>query len=183
MLIKGNQIAQVKEYSGFFVWEDTRVWDHWNCHFDMHLSCLGALGLQRVRQNWATEKHSWLSGASNLFFPIMRPFSRGRGGTWGWQQWLRAWRGAVCLSPSGVSSGITVCVGCSGGLCLQIWQAIFFIQSKTQFPLVFSSFKRLPASSWPFPPSSKPAGHLRITNFPASLLWIPLWLQWVQWDI
>ena len=41
MLIKGNQTIQVNECSGFFVWEDARVWDHWNCHFDMHLSSLG----------------------------------------------------------------------------------------------------------------------------------------------
>ena len=142
MLIKGNQITQVNECSGFFVREDARVWDHWNCHLDMHLSCLrgfpgGAsgkepecqcrglktlvqslgsedpldwemaicfsilarkfpwteesgelqsVGLQRVRQNRATEKHIWLSGASILFF--LRPF---RGHTGGWLQGLRAW--------------------------------------------------------------------------------------------
>ena len=40
MLIKGNQITQVNECSGFFVREDARVWDHWNCHLDIHLSYL-----------------------------------------------------------------------------------------------------------------------------------------------
>ena len=28
MLIKGNQTIRVNECSGFFVWEDARVWDH-----------------------------------------------------------------------------------------------------------------------------------------------------------
>ena len=51
MLIKGNQITQINECSGFFVWEDARVWDHWNCHFDMHFSSLegfpgGASGIE-----------------------------------------------------------------------------------------------------------------------------------------
>ena len=43
LLIKGSQITQVKEFSTFYVWENARVWAHWNHSFDMLLSCLGPI--------------------------------------------------------------------------------------------------------------------------------------------
>ena len=41
LLIKENQISQVKEFRSFLLWEDARVWAHWSHSFDMHLSYLG----------------------------------------------------------------------------------------------------------------------------------------------
>ena len=33
--------SQVKEFALFYIWEDARVWAHWNQSFDMHHSYLG----------------------------------------------------------------------------------------------------------------------------------------------
>ena len=41
LLIKENQISQVREFSAFYVWENTRVWAHLSHFFDVHLSSLG----------------------------------------------------------------------------------------------------------------------------------------------
>jgi len=41
LLIQENQISQVKECSTFYVWEDARVWAHWNHSLHMPLRYLG----------------------------------------------------------------------------------------------------------------------------------------------
>ena len=42
LLIKENQTSRVNEFLVFFcVWEDAKVWAHWNPFFDMHLSYVG----------------------------------------------------------------------------------------------------------------------------------------------
>ena len=170
MLIKGNQITQINECSGFFVWEDARVWDHWNCHFDMHFSSLEGFpggasgiepdcqwrGLKTLVQSLSSEDPlEWEMASCSSILARKFPWTEESGGlqSMGLQSFeqLRStfgylgpvsssspfWgcsgvtpedgcmggglgKGAICLSPSRVASGITVYVGCSGGLCLQI---------------------------------------------------------------
>ena len=78
----------------FYVWEDARVWAHWNHSFDMHLSYLGPVSCSFP---------SWvLSGCT---------IGDGNSG-WG--------LGEGVLSPSWVPSELTV--GCGGGgLAVVAW--------------------------------------------------------------
>ena len=68
----------------FSVWEDAKLWAHWNHSFDMHLSYLGPVFCA---------------------FPTCVPSGCT---TEGWLQGLRAWKQAACLSPPWVLSGLTV---------------------------------------------------------------------------
>ena len=40
LLIKGKQTSQINEFTTF-LWEDARVWDHWNHFFNIYLNYLG----------------------------------------------------------------------------------------------------------------------------------------------
>ena len=110
LLIKGNQISQVKEFSAFL--------------------CMG-----RCKSLGSLKSYLWyapqLSGVSILSFLILSFLRVHR---WGWLRWLPGrwtWQWAAHLSPSWVPSGLTVWVavmwwldGCNV-LCLLVWQAIF----------------------------------------------------------
>ena len=70
---KQNRYFKLRNLVLFYVWEDARVWAHWNHSFDS-LRYLGPV---------------------SCFFPIL---SHLREHHWGWLQWLRAWQWAACVS-------------------------------------------------------------------------------------
>ena len=48
----------------FYVWEDARVWAHWNHSFDMHLSSLGPVSWSF--SSWVSSGYTVQGGCSNL---------------------------------------------------------------------------------------------------------------------
>ena len=56
LLIKENQISQVKNLMLFYVWEAARVRAHWNHSFDMHLSYLGPVSVSPRPAHWGRRK-------------------------------------------------------------------------------------------------------------------------------
>ena len=104
--LKKTRYPRLRNLALFYVWEDAKVWSHWNHSFDMHLNYLGPVS--RVFISWVPSGLSIGSGCS-----------------------LRATRRRD-FSPSWVSSGLTssaFCDGCfadyCGILCLLLWQEIF----------------------------------------------------------
>ena len=77
LLIKENQIPKLKNWVLFYVWEDARVWAHWNHSFDMHLSSLGPVSC--VFTSWVSSGLTVGSGCSlmaprwQVFFPSWVP--------------------------------------------------------------------------------------------------------------
>ena len=90
LLIKENQISQVKEFSAF-----------------LSLARCKSLGSLKSFLRYAPQ----LSGATILCFFILS-LRRVRG--WGWLPWLRAWQWAAHLSSSWVPLGLRVQGSCSG---------------------------------------------------------------------
>ena len=76
-LIKENQIPKLTHWVLFYVWEDPRVWAHWNHSFDLHLSSLGPVSC--VFTSWVSSGLTVGSGCSlvaprwQVFFPSWVP--------------------------------------------------------------------------------------------------------------
>ena len=101
LLIQENQIPKLKNWVLFYVWEDARVWAHWNHSFDMHLSSLGPVSC--VFTSWVSSGLTVGSGCS-----LMAPR---------WQVFFPSW------VPSGLTSwpSIVAADDCDI-LCLLIWR-------------------------------------------------------------
>ena len=103
LLMKENQLSQVKKFRLFSVCKDARIWAHWNHPFDTHLSYLGPVSC----------------------FHILSFLSSGLSGGTGCS--LRA--GILLLSEFPQSSPAHHCGGCNCWWlwhpCLLIWQEIF----------------------------------------------------------
>ena len=70
-----------------FVWEDARVWAHWNLFFDMHLSCLGLVSC--VFTFWVSSGCT-VGGSCEAPLPIGYSSSRG-------SSRLRDWTHVSCI--------------------------------------------------------------------------------------
>ena len=93
----------------FYVWEDARVWAHWNHSFAMHLSYLGPAS------------HS---------FPSWVPSGCTFGG--GCRGWGLGSGQPICLHPASPQGSLLGQLQWLDGyniLCLLIWQATFFIHN------------------------------------------------------
>ena len=104
-----------------FLWENARIWAHWNHFFDMQFSYLGPVSCSFP--SWVLKVHHW-------------------GGCGGWEFgstacWSLSW--VPSSSPSGESRGWYL--DGRNILCLLIWQATLFftLQSLFRFPTCFKT--------------------------------------------
>ena len=104
-ILKKTRYPKLRNLELFYIWEDSRVWAHWNHSFDMYLSYLGPVSC--VFTTWVS---SGLTVGSGCSLTAAR-----------WQVFFPFW----------VSSGLTgSCRRAATAdecdiLCLLIWQEIF----------------------------------------------------------
>ena len=77
LLIKEKQISQVKELALFYVWEDGRVWTHWNHSFDTHLSYSGLVSCAFTSSGLTVRSGCGLMAARWQVFCFLPEFPQG----------------------------------------------------------------------------------------------------------
>ena len=91
LLLKTNkktQRSQINEFIIFLLWENVRLWAHWNHSFDIHLSYLGPVCFPAcIPLRFTLRQRQWLSSCNILCLPIWQatfliqkavPFSTGK---------------------------------------------------------------------------------------------------------
>ena len=90
-LIRRSQIFQVKEFSAFYVWEDARVWAHWNYSFHMHLSYLEPVSwVFHILRFLEAHPREWLQSdavRSQVFFSFLSAITAQELTVEGWKCW------------------------------------------------------------------------------------------------
>ena len=90
-LIRGSQVFQAKEFSTFYVWEDTRVWTHWNYSFHMHLSYLEPVSrVFHILSFLEAHPREWLQSdavRSQIFFSFLSAITAQELTVEGWNCW------------------------------------------------------------------------------------------------
>ena len=73
LLMKENQISQLRNLALVYLWEDARVWAHWNHSFHMHLSYVGPIPCVFI--SWASLGLTLTGSAFHLMAVRYQAFS------------------------------------------------------------------------------------------------------------